>query len=243
MGTIIKEHNLLYLRDTKPQIAIIAPPLDSVPSPSGNAIYTLIEEYVIHSKFPIIIFSISNYHNTKSKIENQIIYYNKPFSKSFVNSILGYKLSKKFLKTNNLAFLDYYNFAYSVCKKYNIEVVLQEEFADIMPYVNTKPFKIILHQHGLVNELIWTRIKKKVKHVVFVSQNSLSNDNKGHLGLINSSVIYNGVNLDNFEISNTIKNNIETVFLYVGRIHPSKGLLPLIEAFRQISINNVKLNY
>jgi len=202
----LSNENKLFIESKKPKIAIIAPPLDSVPSASGNAIYTLVESIAKNSSFPIIIISINKSDNRIcSSIENQIIYISDYYKKSIINAILGYRLSKRILNTTNLGYLKYYNQAYKIAKQVGIKVVVHEEFADLLFYISSSNLKIILHQHALNNTTNWNRIKNKIQEIIFVSERSKNIDNKTYKYIIKGEVIYNGLDLNNFPKKNKKK--------------------------------------
>jgi|GEM_PF-5637173 len=237
----LSSENINYITEQKPVIAIIAPPLDSIPSPGGNAIYTLVEYLATYSKFPILVFSINPKEPVECEISKKIVYYKGHFKKSKLNKIFGYKLSKAFLKSVQLAYLPYYKWAYNICNQQHIQLVLHEEFIDLIHFVNPKKIKIIVHQHAVMNEKKFKSLSKKVNEIVFVSKTSQQFDNALHKEFIKSRFIYNGIDLNYFVYDDLTKKSGKIVFLYVGRLHDSKGTLDLMSAFSKIQSSSIEL--
>jgi glycosyltransferase involved in cell wall biosynthesis len=237
----ITKSNIQFLESKKPKIAIIAPPLDSVPSQFGNAIYTLVEEIAKNSKHSIIVFSATNTGGLISSISDQIIYIDGNPKFSIINKILGYRLSKLILNSNNFKYWSYYNKVYQIAKENKIEVLLQEEFSDLVSYIRSGKINIILHQHAVCNEVNWKRVRNKIKEIVFVSNSSKDKDNYSYQGIIKSRKIYNGINSDNFKKKEYTNKQTATNLLYVGRINPEKGIIELIKAVQKLDNITLKI--
>lgn len=217
------------------KIGIIAPPLDTVPSIRGNAIYTLVEDIAKNSENFIHVISIAsdnlneNHYNSEKKYE--IIYLNKKFKKIFFfEKIFGYRLTKKILKSNNLQYLSYFKEAYRILEEKKVDIIMQEEFADMIQFLQIKT-PVIIHQHQPTNPNVIDQQYKKIKHTVFVSQTSMEL-HRPLMKKVNSSFIYNGINFEHFRFDNQIIDKEELLFLYGGRLHPGKGVLPLMKAFK-----------
>lgn len=238
----LSKDNIKFIEQFKPKIAIIAPPLDSVPSPSGNAIYTLVETIVKHSKHPIVVFSISPNNTTDCSISERIVYYTKPFKSSTINNFLGYRLSKLLFKSVNLKYLSYYKWAYNLCKINNIRVVVHEEFMDMLHFIDVKNMKIILHQHAVINQPYWEKLIKKINEIIFVSETSRKVDNHFYIKNIDSRTIYNGIDLNDFPLKKQTENKDHINLLFVGRLHENKGIIDLINAIHEIKNEQIFLN-
>jgi glycosyltransferase involved in cell wall biosynthesis len=237
----LTKSNIEFLKDKKPKIAIIAPPLDSVPSIAGNAIYTMVEDIAKNSKHSIIVFSAINTSGLISSISDQIIYIDVNSKLSIVNKILGYRLSKLILNSNNFKHWSYYNKVYKIAKKNKIEVVLQEEFSDLLFYIQSGKINIILHQHAVCNEVKWKRVQNKIKEIVFVSNRSKDEDNYSYQGIIKTRRIYNGINSENFQKKQYADKQTANNLLYVGRITTEKGIIELIKAVQKLDNITLKI--
>jgi glycosyltransferase involved in cell wall biosynthesis len=240
--------NQEYINEKNPLIAIIAPPLDTVPSPSGNAIYTLVEQIAANSSYSIIVFSIKpETEILNSTINNQIVYLPRPPKSVLMQKLLGYSLTKKVFGFYNIHYQSYYNLCYKMCTKLGIRIVMQQERIDLLGKNYGFNGRIILHVHAVTNELHWKKINSKVVKAVFVSHKSMNLDNLGYKKYkkqMPGIVIYNGINLKNYETALVKESEInkDIKFLYVGRLNESKGILELMKALNELEAPNVKLN-
>jgi glycosyltransferase involved in cell wall biosynthesis len=150
-------------------------------------------------------------------------------------------LSKLILNSNNFKYWSYYNKVYQIAKENKIEVLLQEEFSDLVSYIRSGKINIILHQHAVCNEVNWKRVRNKIKEIVFVSNSSKDKDNYSYQGIIKSRKIYNGINSDNFKKKEYTNKQTATNLLYVGRINPEKGIIELIKAVQKLDNITLKI--
>lgn len=240
----LPKHNLELINKFKPKIAIIAPPFDSVPTKSGNAIYTIVEQIARLSKYKVILFSFkSKDENISTDIKEQIIYFSKKLSyRAIIQKIFGYRILKKIYGHSSFLFYDYYKFCYKLCSALGIRIVLQEEMIDILNKKYHFHGTIVLHIHAITNLNNWRKIQLKINEVIFVSNASYNY----HKNIIKCPyrVIYNGIDLEQFRYDSTnlikIKQRID--FLFVGRLISSKGILLLIKAFSKLTFPNISLS-
>lgn len=239
---MLSKENLQYINNNHPEIAIIAPPLDSIPTKSGNAIYTLIEQIVKCSAKPIILFSVKpKSDDFRSTVNERIVYYPKEVKKGVIQRILGYRITKRLFGHVNVHYYNYYRRCYITCEKLGINLVLQEESIEVLNIKYRFRGKIILHIHAMTNPAAWQKIKNNISEVIFVSRTSRGIHNKGHEKFA-SRVIYNGIDLDQFKIQKPEASERQPVtFLYVGRLNYQKGVLELCRAFSELIGLRVKL--
>ena len=240
---MLTSENLKFIKNHQPQIAIIAPPLDSIPTPSGNAVYTLVEQIAQFSSKPLLVFSIKpSKSGFKSSIDEQIIYYPKKIKEGIIQRVLGYRITKRIFGHFNLHYYPYFKYCYKICTRIGIKLVLQEESIEILNCGYGFNGNIIIHVHQLTNQQSWKGIIANVCEVVFVSRTSMERHNKGH-ERFPARVIYNGIDLGLFKINRpeTLREKSIISFLYVGRLNFQKGVLSLINAFSGIPNQSIQL--
>jgi len=238
---MLSKENLYYIKTKYPEIAIISPPLDSIPTRSGNAIYTLVEQIAKYSAKPIILFSVKpNSNSLKSLISERIIYYPKEVKRSFIQRILGYRITKRIFGHYNIHYYSYYKACYQICRRVGIKLVLQEDSIEALNLKYKFQGKIILHIHAITRPEAWQKIKNNICEIVFVSRTSKEIHNKGH-EKFTSKVILNGIDLNLFRIQRSGEKRDIITFLFAGRMSHSKGLLQLCRAFSLITNPKVRL--
>lgn len=212
-----------------------------MPPTSGGAVCELVNTLItsdkINKKYKIDVYSNGNSNNYKdgnisyyyvdnNKIEKTIRFtYNKLFKKYIGNSYIS-RLIRKY--KDNLKNYDY------------VIVENKPEYGLILKkYINGK---LILHSHNdLINR---KRINDSLNCFdrIFVVSNYMSN----RISNSNVRVLYNGIDVDNFNINLDEREKYglkksDIIFLYTGRIVKHKGIRELIEAFNKIKKDNYKL--
>lgn len=248
-----------YYKNKQPQIAIVAPPLDSIPSKNGNAIYVLVEKLAQHISVPVIVLSkwLVGVDCSKSPIINKIIYYKlNSIIDPLMYKFLPYRLRKKIWGSSIANVNQYFRSAGRACDLLNIKLAILEDVTQgVINFSKQCNSLIILHQHsisplGLTAEE-WRQTLEQLNEIIFVSQKTLNQVEQKFGSIpIRKNVIYNGVDLSRFDpvrwrdkvnkIREMLKiPSFNKVLLYVGRLAPQKGVLEAIKAFKLANFSNV----
>ncbi len=248
-----------YFNVEQPQIAIIAPPLDTIPSKTGNAIYVLVEKLAQQIFEPIIVLSrwTAGVDCSKSPIFNKIIYIQNSKFDPLIGRILPYKLRKNLWGSSIANVNQYFQSAGRACDQLNIKVAILEDVTQgVLKFKKQgSSLHLILHQHSIsplgLTEEKWKQTLEQLDEIVFVSQKTLNQvEYKFGPIPIKNEVVYNGVDLSWFDpnrcggeatkIREMLKIPIyNKVLLYVGRLMPQKGILEAIKAFKLANISDV----
>lgn len=250
---IVSEGVRRFMEENKPEIAIVAPTLDTVPSRFGNAIYDLIEDIASLSQHPVVVISRHFQDLPKSKISNQIIYFKYEKEHSWFERKIGYRGRKALFCASRTLDIFYLENVLEFLNKTPIRIVMTEDNTSFFSAINkrwAKRFIFIHHQHnsgilGMTKYCV-RKYLNRYREVVFVSEsNMLEAAQKHDLSKIKTSYIYNGINLDNYKLVDiddllpTCSKEIR--LLYVGRIIPEKGIKELIEAIQLLTNLNIHL--
>lgn len=242
-------------------IVILAPPLDTVPSPSGNAIYTIVQDLAERSPVPCLILSIwpEQGEPQKCDISDHILYLQKPFKPVPFEKYIPYRVKKNLWGTGWPRQLNYAQTAAQLCDFLHVDKIVVEDVPIFGMIVKKKlgtKAKIFLHQHAdaplSYPKFWWKRINKSFSGIIFVSRKTMANTENRHGKLPNARVIYNGVDLTYFdsakwkEKARNLRNQYsiaenELVVIYVGRVIPGKGCLELARAFLQANVPEARL--
>lgn len=241
-----------HIEDFYQGVVILAPPLDTVPSPSGNAIYVLVEE--IASRLTVPVLLLARWPNTgkpsDSRISDRILYDTKPMQPNWFESHLPYRF-KRYLTGSGAPYsLVYARRAAAICRLINAKTIVVEDmpvFTSNMRSRNPRA-RIFLHQHN--NALLSIpmhyrgRILSSLDGIIFVSHAArvLMETQNGTLKNISQHTIYNGVDLSLYDPArwrskgDNIRQTLgisphERVLMYAGRIAPEKGVAEAAEAF------------
>src|ERR1039457_6726984 len=84
------------LRRDRPRIAFLAPPLETIPNPSGNAIYCLVECLVERLGASTVAMAIGPGSDSaqKTPIRDRLLYYHRSLKPSLLFRLLPYRVKK-----------------------------------------------------------------------------------------------------------------------------------------------------
>jgi glycosyltransferase involved in cell wall biosynthesis len=247
-----------YYDTYHPKLAIVAPPLDSIPSKNGNAIYTLIERIAFHFPEPIIILARGNEDARKlsSLVDEKILYSYQGKNDSFLSSHLPYRIKKYLWGSSAENIKHYFSMAGKASSALGIDsAILEDEALGVLSFKQTAPkIRVVLHQHqptalGLSFEN-WKRLTELLEALICVSRKTI-NQIEEQFGPVPvpSRVIYNGVDLDHYDPLCWVKDALDLrkrlnlsektrIILYVGRVLPQKGVLEAIKAFQYSNLQD-----
>lgn len=244
------------LIENPPQVAILAPPYDTVPSQRGNAIYDIIELLAEKIDLPCIILSntIKDQQIHKCPISHRILYYTRNFIRN-PQDLLPFKLKKRLFGTSVPSQLSYPISASQVCELLAIKILMIEDQSIYCAYVKShKKRHIFLHQHANTARSLtshwWRRVFNNVDVMVSVSKRTLNDIDKLNGPIrIKHIVVYNGVDLEHYSAEKWRKEGVLTrenfaipttaqVLLFVGRIIPQKGPLEAALAFHRADVED-----
>jgi len=257
----LDEHLWQRLDDFKSGIVFLAPPLDTVPSPGGNAIYTIVQDLVTKAPCPCLILSIwpEGREPERCELSDSILYCKDPFQPVWFEDKIPYTLKKAFWGTGRPELLGYARKAARLLQTIGCKTVVVEDMPALcLPFQRLlkQNVRIFLHQH--INAPLsvptywWQKIQKILSGIIFVAQRTLVESEKRHGKIPRASVVYNGVDLSHYDPARWTKAagairerfNIgekEIIALYVGRMVPGKGGLELAQAFVNAAVPGTKL--
>jgi glycosyltransferase involved in cell wall biosynthesis len=237
-------------------IAILAPPLDTIPSPHGHAIYTIVQDLAERSPVPCLVLAIwpDQAEPQKCNISDRILYCQNPFQPVILENTIPYRVKRLLWGTSRPELLYYAKMAARLCKYLGVKTIVVEDvprFGLAFKKKLGKGAKVFLHQHidaPLNYKLIWWKwMRDAYDGMIFAAQKTLIDTEKLHGKLANPIVVYNGVDLGHYDPDRwkekakriraqySILEN-ELIVLYVGRIIPGKGCLELAQAFMQADV-------
>lgn len=246
------------------RILIIAGNDFPVPSIKGGAIETLVDMNIkynsLNQNYNYTLYSINDKELNKVDYSN----INNTEFRYIERNTIKYKLLKIFFGIGRKLFSKqvipnaYYYLVYKDLKKRNENedydlVILENGIKGIKILKKYIKSKIVLHLH---NDYVNTKTSNSrdviencdeiwcVSKFIANQVNNVSNSCK-------TRIIYNGVDLEKFRFNDNNRINIrknlnikdtDFVYMYSGRIMPSKGVLELIQAFNNLNkIKNKKL--
>jgi glycosyltransferase involved in cell wall biosynthesis len=245
------------LNTVHPKIVIIAPPLDTVPSPMGNAIYTIIQEMASELPEPTLILArwSENDRPFECEISDRILYDTNPLRAGWLEARTPFRLKRLLYGSGAPFYFNYARRAAQLCRRLNAEVIIIEDipiFASIVRKNTLVSQSIFLHQHinapRSVPHGFWLQVMESLAGIIFVADATWEETESLHGNLpIPAKVIYNGVDLTKYDPQVWQKQaylqrntfgiaDDDKVFLYVGRIAPNKGIAEAVEAFISASI-------
>lgn len=230
----------------------IAPPLDTIPSPGGNAIYTLVEELALGFPEPALVLARwpEKGSPAKGKISEQVLYDTAPLKPGWFERCLPYRLKHYLTGSGAPYYFIYARRAAQVCALLEISKIVIEDIPIFAPQVKhhlTTGQSLFLHQHTnafkSVPHRFWLDVVNSLNGILFVAEETWRETEKLH-GKFSTPVrvVYNGVDLAHYdrqvwqaraiELRKSLGiSSIEKILLYVGRIVPNKGIAEAVEAF------------
>jgi glycosyltransferase involved in cell wall biosynthesis len=247
------------LKAFHPKVVIIAPPLDTVPSPGGNAIYTLVQEMASKLPGPALILARwpENNQPLECEISERILYDTNQLRPGWLESRVPFRLKRMLFGSGAPFYLSYARRAAQLCRLLDVKTIIIEDISIFSPTVRKHTSisqSIFLHQHinapKSVPHRSWLKVMESLRGIIFVAEATRQETESLHGKLsIPAKVIYNGVDLTEFDpqawrgqaFLHRAKLGIaadDKVLLYVGRIAPNKGVAETAEAFVSASIEN-----
>lgn len=240
------------------KIAIIAPCILPVPAVKGGAVEELItciiNQNEISKHFAIDLFTIADssyaqfsYSNTNIipiDINNYSYSIDKILDKSYrtfgteagVRRFIDKKIIQTFLHQMNSVDGGYY--AVNVENQMSLVIELLNAIGE------SRDYPIYFHMHNDVDiyrspQYIRRLVENGVQ-ILAVSEYIGSQIKKQDRDAV-VHLLYNGVSMDAYSMT-TRKNDGFVKFLYSGRIIPTKGVYELVQAFKNLSLDNVSLD-
>ena len=235
-----------------------------VPSPTGNAIATLVTTLAEGMKFRSLIFSskpASLKGNTPYQRKYDIAYYSKTLKQNALDKWRILSIMKHFLMTPiRYSWRQYAKDAADACITLGVKCLVVEDVADfgwVIRKLKKNGIKVILHQHAFTQRnyrtYLWKRIERNIDKVIFVAQKTRELTEMKHGPLkVDSQIIYNGVDLQHYdpkrwlEQANILKRNLsfrddQMIVTFIGRFTPAKGILEAMEGFQQLGRKDLGL--
>lgn len=246
----------------RPRTVFIAPPLDTIPSPEGNAIYSLVETLV--ERLPDSTLILARWPEQGQPqpcvISDRILYDTNPLQPGWLEKHLPYRLKKSLWGMSAPFYLAYARRAAQICRLLETQNILLEDIPMFAPAVRNvvgNNSAIFLHQHAsaplTTPHHSWLKVQKSLDGIIFVAEQAhkLTEDRHGQLS-IPCYVIYNGVDGNHYDRAQwkqqgqTLRQQIgingdEKVLLYAGRITPGKGIAEAAQAFNHAHVANSRL--
>ncbi len=245
-------------------VAFLLAPDIPIPSPTGNAIATLVTTLAGKIKQNSVVFSTEPLKMKSDQPDNRrfsIAYYQKPVNQSVLDKYRFLSIMKHFLITPiRYGWRQYAKDAADACIKLQVKCLIVEDVADfcwVVRKVRDHGIKVILHQHAFTQRnyrtYLWKRIERRIDKVIFVAQKTRELTEKKHGPLkVDSQIIYNGVDLKHYdpnrwlEQANILKRNLsfrddQMIVTFIGRFTPAKGILEAMEGFQQLGRKDLGL--
>lgn len=241
--------------------AIVSPPLDTIPSPHGNAIYTIVQEYAALWPQPCIVIAAWPQDSVPAQcsISDRIFYCRRPFQSVPLEKQIPHRVKRAIWGTGRPEILHYARQAARLCRLLEINTIVVEDiptYARVIRKIVGGVPTIVLHQHinspSNISRFWWRRIQKSLDGIAFVAEQTRQETHQRH-GAINvqNVVAYNGVDLSMYSPEEREAEAMrlraqlgisadETVMLFVGRMIPGKGPAEAVEAFNLANIGNAR---
>jgi glycosyltransferase involved in cell wall biosynthesis len=237
--------------------AFVLLPGFSIPSNVGNAIEDLVERLVEKIPLNCLVFSMSQPGSTPERcsISDRVLYYQRDIEPGIFSNTLFYKALNRIISPHPLFWIKYIRAVVRACGVIKIKTLVIEDDPDACFFarrVHKAGTRMILHQHAFsqrqYSRMRWNFVQKYIDKIIFVSHANAEQTERLHGKMRTKwSVIYNGVDLDHYdrirweatgkEIRS--KQGIDEtarVFLFAGRMIPSKGLGLALRAFINLNL-------
>jgi len=246
----------------RPRIAFLAPPLDSIPSASGNAIYCLVERLVERLGAGAVAMAIAPDNNAAAEtpIRDRLLYYHHGLKPSVIFRLLPYRAKRRLFGSGAPELRTYGRSAGAVLRALQIPAVMIEDTPILVPPLASAAgprVKQVLHQHcnaipGMA-PAEFQRMCRSLHGIVFVAQKAQQEVVRRHgESGVASRVIYNGVDLSHYSPEKwaapaaDIRQQLGiatdcNVLLFVGRLLPDKGVAESVEAFNRAGVGNSRM--
>ena len=250
------------LNRERPRIAFLAPPLDTIPSPSGNAIYCLVERLVERLGAGTMAMAVGPDSESakETPIRDRLLYYNQSLKPSWVFRLLPHRVKKLVFGTGAPELRKYGRSAGAVLRAMQMQGVVVEDvpiLVSALASTSGPTVKQVLHQHinaptGMPSRH-WRKVCRSLHGIVFVAQKTQQEavQRHGEFGLP-SRVIYNGVDLSHYSPVKCASPALGlreqlgiaadcSVLLFVGRLLPFKGVAESAEAFNRAGVSKSRM--
>lgn len=239
--------------------AFIAPPLDTIPSPEGNAIYTLVETLTEYLPEPTLVLARwpEKGEPQSSPISDRILYDTTPLQPGWLEKRLPYRMKKHLWGMSAPFHLNYARRAGEICHLLEVRTIIVEDIPMFAPRVRKQisaKANLFLHQHASAPlstpHHSWHQVQNSLNGIIFVAEQAQSFTENRHGKLsIPGYIIYNGVNLKQYgrvrwqSQAQSLRQELginpnEKVLLYLGRITSSKGIAEAAQAFNQAKVTD-----
>lgn len=239
------------LGDFQQGLVILAPPFDTIPSPTGNAIYSLVEELASRLSIPTLVLARwpGNGGPQECAISDRILYDTAPLQPGWFESHLPYRLKRFFTGSGAPYFYAYARRAAHLCQLLKAKTILVEDmpFFSLPIHKHNPQARVYLHQHNNAIKSVpshyWRKVVSSLDGIIFVAEATRSFTESLHGTLdIPSCVVYNGVDLSHYDPDRwrsaavRLRQELkiapdEKILLFVGRFAPVKGVAEAVEAF------------
>jgi glycosyltransferase involved in cell wall biosynthesis len=249
------------LGKSRPRIAFLAPPLDTIPSPTGNAIYCLMERLVERLGGSAMAMAIAPRSGVKeTSISDRLLYYSPSLKPSWVLRSLPYRVKKLVFGTGAPEMRKYGRSAGAALRALKVRGVVVEDVPVLVSALARRSgpeLKKVLHQHSNAplgtSPRHWRGVCRALEGIAFVAQKTqkAALQRHGESGTP-SRVIYNGVDLEHYSPAKftspalELRNQLHiaadsSVLLFAGRLLPGKGVAESAEAFNRASAGNSRM--
>jgi len=246
----------------RPRIAFLAPPLETIPNPAGNAIYCLVERLVERLGAGTIAMAIAPVGDAAktTPIRDRLLYYHHSLKPSLMFRLLPYRVKKQFFGAGAPELRRYGRSAGAVLRALQITGVVVEDIPFLVPALASTAgpnVKRVLHQHinapTRMPSRHWHKVCRSLEGIVFVAKKTKEEtvQRHGEFG-VPSRVIYNGVDLAHYSPVKCASPALDirqqlgissgcSVLLFVGRLLPYKGVAESAETFNRAGVSNSRM--